>query len=333
MRRERRRRAVLRVLHETSRPLGSHEIVSELARRGIDLAERTVRSYLAEFRAEGLARREGRRGYVLTARGRQTLDDAAGLERVSLLSAKIDRMTFQMDFDLRARRGNLVANTTLTRRDALEACADTICEVFRKGYAMGSLLGLLGPGERVGAWEVPAGRVGFCTVCSITVNGVLLKMGIPVRSRFGGLLEIRDGRPVRFAEVILYDGTSIDPLEIFIRGRMTDYCGAVERGAGRIGASFREIPMESRETVVEAAGELRDAGLGAILEVGRPGAELYGIPVPEGRVGMVVVGGLNPASVLEERGYPAESRALCGFLPYERFFPYHRLRDELRKLQ
>ena len=36
-----------------------------------------------------------------------------------------------------------------------------------------------------------------------------------------------------------YDGTSIDPLEVFIRSGMTDNIGVVKTGNGRIGASFR----------------------------------------------------------------------------------------------
>ena len=47
---------------------------------------------------------------------------------------------------------------------------------------------------------------------SITLNGVLLKHGIPTTSSFGGLLELREGRAIRFVEMIHYDGTSIDPL-------------------------------------------------------------------------------------------------------------------------
>jgi repressor of nif and glnA expression len=53
-------------------------------------------------------------------------------------------------------------------------------------------------------------------VCSITLNGVLLKHGIPTTSRFGDP-ELQNRKPMRFAEIIMYDGTSIDPLEVFIQ--------------------------------------------------------------------------------------------------------------------
>jgi len=49
--------------------------------------------------------------------------------------------------------------------------------------------------------------------------------------------------------MIHYDGTSIDPLEVFIRSGMTGYLGAVREGNGLIGASYREIPEDSHEQV------------------------------------------------------------------------------------
>ena len=87
--------------------------------------------------------------------------------------------------------------------------------------------------------------IGVGTVCSITLNGVLLKHGVPTVSRFGGLLEMKDKKPVRFVEVIMYEGTSIDPLEIFIRSGMTNYLGAIKTGSGRIGASSGNFPQKA----------------------------------------------------------------------------------------
>ncbi len=124
-------------------------------------------------------------------------------------------------------------------------------EVFAAGYAMGELIVLLRPGEQVGQQAIPEGNVGIGTVCSITFNGVLVAHGIPTHSRFGGLLELRDHKPTRFVEFINYDGTTLDPLEVFIRSVMTDYVGATQTGNGLIGASFREVPADSRDHVLD----------------------------------------------------------------------------------
>jgi repressor of nif and glnA expression len=226
----------------------------------------------------------------------------------------------------------VVVNTSVPARGDLERCVAEISQVFARGYAMGHLMALLRPGERLGPVEIPEGHVGFCTVCSITLNGVLLKNGIPTRSRFGGLLELVAGRATRFVELITYEGTSIDPLEVFIRSGMTDYLGAITSGNGRIGASFREIPAESRETVVLLAEKLDKIGLGGFLEIGRPGQALFGIPIGEGHAGAVVVGGLNPISVLEEMGVRVTSRAMSGHLDYQRLFHFSEFPDRLAAL-
>ena len=144
----------------------------------------------------------------------------------------------------------------------------------------------------------------------LVLSALLLTHGVPTYSRFGGLLEMRDYRPTRFVEAIYYSGTSLDPLEIFIRGRMTDYLGATKNGNGRIGASFREMPAESRDTVTELAKELEEAGLGGFMTIGWPNQPVLEIPVNQGQVGAIVIGGLNPAAILEEKGIKTQSRAL-----------------------
>ncbi|MBU1740392.1 MAG: DUF128 domain-containing protein, partial [Proteobacteria bacterium] len=244
-------------------------------------------------------------------------------------SAKIDTMTYRMDFDLETRSGTVVVNMTVVDAGRLLEATPMICRVFEQGYAMGRLVTLFEPGERVGEVRVPEGKIGIGTVCSITLNGVLLQYGIPTMSRFGGLLEVADKKPVRFVEIITYDGTSIDPLEVFIRSGMTDYLGAVTKGSGRIGASFREFPAASREMVLELAAKLSDAGLGGFMRIGGRGQPLLEIPVSEGRMGAIVIGGLNPVAILEETGNRVFSRALAGLVDFDRLFSFQELPDRI----
>jgi repressor of nif and glnA expression len=327
-----RRLAVLNVLRSGDEPLSSAEISDVLSAVGQRVSERTVRLYLKQLDEEGLTRSVGRRGRCITESGLSELDAARIIERVGFLSAKIDRMTYLMDFDLTNRSGTVVVNITLVGPRDLSKRVDMICRVFEEGYALGRLVGLFEPGERVGHIAVPQGMVGMATVCSITLNGVLLKYGVPTYSRFGGLLELRDRKPTRFVEIITYEGTSIDPLEVFIRSGMTDYVGAVSTGSGRIGASFREFPAESRSLVEELAHRLEKVGLGGFVKIGLTGQPLLEIPVGEGRFGAIVIGGLNPVSILEETGIRAYSRALAGLIDYSRLFPYEELGDHVRLL-
>ena len=44
--------------------------------------------------------------------------------------------------------------------------------------------------------------------------------------------------------------------------------------------------------------------------------------MPPGRVGAIIVGGLNPIAVLEEREHRIFSRALSGMIEYDRLFRF-----------
>lgn len=323
--------AILNVLREQSNPVSSAKITEQLLLGGMEFSERTVRFYLKEFDEAGLTVAYGKKGRKITEAGLAELQSSQIIQSPGYLSAKIDRMIYRMNFDLPLRSGTVVVNTSLVAPQHLASCSQKVCEVFAGGFGMGKLMALLGPGEVIGDLTIPDDKIGFCTVCSITINGILLKHGIPMRSLFGGLLRLKDGKAFRFVEMIHYDGTSIDPLEVFIRSGMTDYHGAIEGGDGLIGASFREVPGESRQRLINISQRLEEIGLGAIMELGMPGQPLLEIPVSYGRVGAIVVGGLNPIAILEEREYRVFSRALSGLLEYDRLFHFEEFPSKLQR--
>jgi repressor of nif and glnA expression len=331
--REKKRLAILDVLSASGRPLGSARITDILTARGIEISERTVRLYLRELDEEGMTENLGRRGRRITDHGLEEADDARVLERMGFLSGKIDTMAYRMDFNPENCSGQVVLNLTLVNiEDFRDEHRRLISKVFAKGYAMGKLLALFEPGEVFCGTAIPDGMVGIGTVCSITLNGVLLRHGVPTVSRFGGLLELHRGRPMRFVELINYDGTSIDPLEVFIRSGMANYIGAVTTGDGRIGASFREYPAESVDIIHAVAAQLDTIGLGSLMCLGHPGQAVFGIPVGPQRAGAVIIGGLNPMSIFEETGLRVQSRALSGLVDFHRLFHYSELREQLASI-
>jgi len=329
---EKKKLAILKVLKNSNDPLSSRKITESLNIANYEISERTVRLYLQQFDKEGLTESHGKRGRVITEEGRNEIGSSRLLERVGYMSAKIDQMTFQMNFDLALRSGTVVVNTTLIDPSTIFKYIKEIKRVFSMGYAMGNLIAVLKGGEKIGDTIIPEGKVGLCTVCSITLNGVLLKHGVPARSLFCGLMELQDHKPVRLAEIINYDGSSLDPLELFIRGGRTNYMGAISNGNGYIGIGFRELPAESYDIVVNLADKLDKIGLGAFMEIGRPGQALFGIPVPEGCIGAIVVGGLNPMAIYEENGVHVEARALSGLLPFNKLIHYEELDSALNNI-
>lgn len=329
---ERKRLSILRCLAYAPGALSSEQITEQLAGAGNDVSERTVRLYLQNMDKEGLTRYVNKHGRLITPLGRHELTQARVFDRVGFLSARIDQLTYSMTFDLAKRTGRIVVNLSLVPRNILKDAWPLMKRVYDAGFSMGKLVTLFAPGEQVGEVLIPRDCVGVGTVCSVTLNGILLRQGIPVASRFGGLLEVEDGRPLRFVAVISYSGTTLDPLEIFIRSGMTEYEKATRTGSGRIGASFREVPSASRDRMLALSRDLKNVGLDCIMELGLPGQPLRDIPVDHGGMGAIVIGGLNPIAILEEHGMKVVSKALSGLVDFSRFFRYTEMPDRIARL-
>lgn len=317
--------SILKILQEAKQPLSSMEIAEELKKLGYDVSERTIRFYLQQMDKEKLTNYINKHGREITTLGLMELSRSRVVERIGFLNAKIDRLTYLMDFDIEKLTGRVIVNVSLVGIKELKENYRSFMKVFEKGYAMGTLLTLFYPGEEIDELKIPEGFIGIGTVCSVTLNGILLSHGIPSYSRFGGLIELKNSKATRFVAIINYDGTTIDPLELFIRSGLTDYIGAIESGNGIIGVGFREVPQESRDKVIDIDKRLKKIGLSGLMEVGLPSQPLKEIPVQEGRIGLIVIGGLNPVAVMEERGIKVYSRALSGFVEYKRLFDYREL--------
>jgi repressor of nif and glnA expression len=325
--------AILGILKNGGQPAGGKEIAEILASQGLDVSDRTVRMYFQELEDEGFLANSPGKGRSITEAGLRELDSEKALSRVGIVSSRINQLIYDMTFDLNLARGSVIVNVTFVTPAALRQYLAPMMKVFELGYAMGRLVALLPPGAAVRQnVVVPPGKLGLCTVCSVTLNGVLLKHGIPVNSLFSGLLEVKNHQPQRFVEVIYYNGTSLDPLALFIQSGMTNYLGAIADGNGRIGAGYREVPAGSYDLVNKLAERLTAIGLGAFQTIGKPDQTVYNIPVHEGACGIVVIGGLNPTAVFEESGVRVDSRALDGVLEFSELFPYTELPARLDKL-
>ena len=319
--------AILRALQEAGRPLGASRLARDIEAMGFDMSQRTVRYYLAMLDRDNLTRSCGKKGREITPLGEQELVNSFAAEKVGLISARVDELAYQMTFQPRRGTGTIILNISSFPLARAAEAATELLAAYEGKLAMGRFLAIGRPGSVLGQFRVPPDRVAIGTLCSVTVNGVLLSEGIPVTSRFGGLLEMSDGQPLRFTEMIYYDGTSLDPLEVFISGHMTRVREAVRTRRGIIGVGFREIPAAAVPKARKVAARLETLGLGSILAIGKPNRPLLEIPVPMGRAGMIVVGGLNPVAAVEEAGIPTHNRAMTGLFDFERLVPYQQLRE------
>ncbi|NOZ24440.1 MAG: GNAT family N-acetyltransferase [Planctomycetes bacterium] len=299
--------AILKVLAGAGGPMGSSKIAEGLQMLGVDLKERMVRYYLGEMDKGGLTRNLGRAGREITEQGRKELETAVAIDKVGFVSARVDELAYRMSFDLSRGLGTVILNVSRIPVPAFSRTRELVNTVLRAGLGMGRFVALGREGDDLAGHPVPRGQIAIGTVCSVTLNGALRQAGVPTISRFGGLLELCDGKPLRFTQIIYYEWTTLDPVEIFIKGKMTQVLAAAETGAGTIGASFREVPATSLPAVKQAVERLERVGLGGVLLVGRPGRPLLDIPVSQGRAGLIVAAGLNPLAAIEEDGIDTEN--------------------------
>jgi repressor of nif and glnA expression len=243
------------------------------------------------------------------------------------VGAKIDALGYRMNYRLASGHGTIITNIAFITDDFLARALEYMKPVFARHLCMGTKLAVRRAGETLGGLTVPPGMVALGTVCSMTVNGILLAERIPVTSRFGGLLELREDKPVRFLELLEYRGTTIDPLEFFINANMTRVRDCARTGSGIIGASFREIPNVALDEAQRLVRQMEKQGLASVLALGRPNQPLLQIPVAEGRTGMIVVGGMNPFAALREAGAQLQLQSLAGLEDFSSFLPFYVVRD------
>jgi repressor of nif and glnA expression len=317
--------AILKVLSESTEPLGSVTIARELERHGIFLGERAVRYHLRITDERGYTLPMGHDGRMLTAQGFEELKMALAPEQVGFIHDKLELLAFHTTFDPQKRTGQIPINTTLIDRDDFKKALTAMSHIFKAGICVSELVATASGGEKLGSVVVPKGKIGLATVCSVVINGVLLKAGVPTESRFGGVLEVRNSKPRRFVAIINYAGTSLDPSEQYIRAKMTTVSEAARTGNGKILANFREIPAPARAIAQEVITSLKEAGIIGVYALGNISEPICQIAIGLNRVGMVLLGGLNPVAAAVEAGIEVENIAESGIIDFEQLKSFWQL--------
>lgn len=311
--------SILKILASSQQAQGARVIARYLKDLGIELTERAVRYHLRLTDERGLTRLVGRRdGRVITELGQAELKNALVKDKVGFAFARIESLAFRTNFSFETHTGPIPVNISVFSEENFHKALKIMRGVFRAGLCVSDLVAVGKEGDIIGDIIVPEGKVALATVCSITVNGALLKAGIPVDSRFGGILQIQNNKPLRFTELINYAGTSLDPSEIFIRANMTNVGQAAEKGNGDILANFREIPAICRPTAEEVVAKLKEARIGGLLLLGNISEPVCEIALDLNRVGAILIGGLNPVAAAHEAGIESENYAMSALIDYEK---------------
>jgi repressor of nif and glnA expression len=317
--------AILKVLSESSEPLGSITIARRLEGEGVFLSERAVRYHLRIADERGFTQPGGRDGRMITPEGRQEVKEALAAAQLGFVREKLEMLAYQTTFDPERRAGQLPINTSLIDKDKFKKAVSAMKDAFRAGICVSELVATAQEGEKLGSMFVPSGKIGLATVCSAAINGVFLKAGVPTEFRFGGVLEVKNSKPRRFVAIVDYAGTSLDPSEQFIRAKMTSVAEAARTGNGKILGVFRTIPAPARGVVEERITKLKEAGIGGVYALGNTSEPLCQIPVNLNRVGIVQLGGLNPVAAAVEAGIEIENIAESGLIDFQQLQSFNKL--------
>ena len=206
--------------------------------------------------------------------------------------SRIENLMHQVSFDPVEMNGKIITNTSLVEKERLNETLAVFYDIIQSGLSVSPLIML----------EEEKGLIKIKTACSLTISGVLLKSGIPVRPKGGGLIEVVERGPTRFTDMLMYWATTIDPIDVLTSQELTDITGMMRTGNGRILGNLQEAPMLARERIEEVLDQLTAAEFTGVLELGEPNMNVLGVSVERDHVGIALVGGTNLVAAAQECG-------------------------------
>ncbi|MCL2116110.1 MAG: NrpR regulatory domain-containing protein [Methanobrevibacter sp.] len=288
---------ILRILNKQEKAIGAKVIADELIDKGYELGERAVRYHMQILDERGFTEREGYSGRKITELGKLELERGLAYDQVDFIFSKFDEMIYQANFNQSTKTGNVIVNSSTFLKEDKNEIIQIIKEVFQDGLAVSPFVEL-----RKKKFDERE-DVSIKTICATTIDGIFLKNGIPSLLSYGGLLKIKDNIPQKFTELISYKGTSITPLDAFIADEMTSVIDVVKNGSGIIPANFRVIPSKSDERAKKLLKKLANVGINGVISIGKDGEKVLGVPVPNGSIGIAIIGGVTPLCAAKEVGH------------------------------
>jgi repressor of nif and glnA expression len=308
---------ILRILSEFDSPVGSTLLKRELRKRGFLLSERTVRYHLLLLETKGFVLGHKRKGRTITPKGLEELSRALASQRLGFTTTRFMSLAYSATYDPATDSGKVVANVSILDKGLHDKTLGTVKALQKMNLLSAPYIKLLGENEEYCDISVPEKKIGLFTVCNLTIDSILIHSGIPLSFQYGGLVQVVNRKPIRFAEIVSYEGTTVPPLEVFVYKKMTSITRILNTGSGMLLATLREIPAEARERTVKILENQKKKGWGGILVLGEPNESILGVPVGMDRFGVCMVGGIVPAAAMVEEGAEIVTSAPHCFIPIE----------------
>jgi repressor of nif and glnA expression len=308
IRTERKYIEILRILKEHREPVGAKRLSELMAERGFILSDRAVQYYLSYLDTMGFTEKVGNQGRILTPEGFQETDNALVDDRIGFVISKLERLAYRSTFDPASGTGDVAYNLSVVPEESLDRIQAAFDEVVKAGCGFFSSYRIIDNDPRI-----PHGSAGIITICSISMDGVFQRNGIPVKMAYGGRLEIAGGKPKQFVDLIGYRGTTIDPLELFISSGLTSINSYCRTRSGITLANVREVPSFALHQVEDTIGQMKQCGFIFPVSMGN---QVFNLPHNPYRLSIVAFSGLNFIGNTAEQGFDIKTEIGAGNIPF-----------------
>ena len=226
-------------------------------------------------------------------------------EQIPYFLSKAWNSIEMVDFDIEQKTGNIISNVSYIPSSRLDECLAIMEETYAENKEY------INPFYKIISHPTDEDKIGIATICSLSIDGILIKNGIMSNPQYGGLLEI--GKNPLFIDLISYTGSSIDPHKIFISKNMTSIS---KDKPTKILASLKEIPYVSRDYAVYLLDIIKNMGF-SIYKIGKPRELIYNAKVDNYNFGIVTGSGLNMMAALKENNVEVNVKAMEKLIPFE----------------
>lgn len=302
---------ILKILANSDMPLGAKSISKKLQERGFSVKKETVQYYLRMLDELGLTYKRGLAGRSISERGMEELKKGMIRERIGSFIELREEYAYNANFDPEKGRGLVSLNVGVVQEEELSKALKLIKRCIESGLAMSSLVMIYEKGK--GRIRLNDGEVGIGLVSTSVVDAALIGSRISATPTFAGVLQYLDWRPIRFVHAISYYGSTLDPVDLFIKSGMCSVRDAVEMGYGAIPADVREIPSILRRKALNVLKMLEKIGINGAVYVSGAENDALGIPVSNYRSGVVVIAGSTPLAYMMEKGVSVGIKILAAY--------------------
>ncbi len=226
--------------------------------------------------------------------------------KIPFILSKSWNLIQQVNLDVGKKSGNIIANISYIDKENKEEALSIMEETY-KNYPT-----YINPFYNLINHPTDENMIGIATICSLSIDGMLIKNGIKSTPKYGGLLELTE--PHLFVELISYNGSTIDPHKIFIAKNMTSI--TKDASPNRLLASIKEIPYIARDYSIDFLDKLSKIGF-SIYKIGKPRELTYNAKADNYNFSVVTESGLNIISAIKEKGIDVEVKADTKIMPFE----------------